>query len=173
MDEFFDIVDENNKVVGRASRRECHGNPALIHRTVHVVVFHPDGRLLLQKRSLDKDLLPGLWDTAVGGHLDLGETFEDAARREFSEELGIDPPDSFDYLFDSKIRNDIESENVRVFSYIHSGPFRFQKEEIDEVRFWEFCELRKAIKESPAIFTPNVILEIERLMDIYKDKFKD
>ena len=68
--------------VGVAPRRECHGNPKLLHRTVHVVVFHPEtGAILLQKRAVTKDIQPGKWDTAVGGHLALGEDYETGARR--------------------------------------------------------------------------------------------
>lgn len=161
--EYFDIVDEKNNIIGKASRKECHDDPSLIHRTVHVVVYHPDGRILLQKRNMDKDVQPGKWDTAVGGHVDLGEDFESAVKRELAEELGVDEDVEFKYLFDSKIRNEIESENVKVYSIIHPGPFNFQQEEIEEVRFWEICELRKAISDTPHIFTPNVIMELLRL----------
>ena len=82
MGELFEIVDEHDQVIGRAPRAECHGNPALLHRTAHVVVFSTDGRLLLQKRAASKDIQPGKWDTAVGGHLTPGETYEQGARRE-------------------------------------------------------------------------------------------
>ena len=164
MDEYFDIVDENGQVNGKALRSECHGNPALIHRTVHVVVYHPDGRLLLQKRRMDKDVQPGKWDTAVGGHLDSGEDYETAVLRELAEELGVVAElQDLQYVMDSEIRNEIESENVRVFSLIHPGPFDYLKTEIDEVKFWEICELRKSIAETPEIFTPNFIDEFSLL----------
>lgn len=160
-EEIFEIVDEDNNVVGTAPRSECHGNPALIHRTVHVVVFHPDGRILLQKRSAAKDVQPGKWDTAVGGHLDPGEDFEEAARREMAEELGVAQRLPLKHLFDSKIRNDIESENVRVFSTVYAGPFNFDKGEIDEVRFWDRKDLN--LPENQRGFTPNLISELKAL----------
>lgn len=160
-DEIFEIVDEHNQVIGTARRSECHGNPALIHRTSHVVVFHPDGRVLLQRRSAKKDIQPGKWDTAVGGHLDPGEDFEAAARREMKEELGIDSTLPLQVLFDSRIRNTVESENTRVFSVTHGGPFDFSREEIDEVRFFSAAELHDSDWESR--FTPNLILEITEL----------
>ena len=166
MDEYFDIVDDNNHIVGRALRSECHGNPSLIHKTVHVVVFHPDGRLLLQKRRMDKDVQPGKWDTAVGGHVDAGETFETAVRRELAEEIGVVDDVELEHIFDSKIRNEIESENVRVYGMTSSGPFKYQEEEIDELRFWSRLELESAISATPEIFTPNVIAEIERLWEL-------
>ena len=159
-DELFDIVDETGKVIGTALRRECHGNPALIHRTAHVVVFHPDGkRILLQKRRMDKDIQPGKWDTAVGGHLDHGEDYETAARREMREELGLSSDLPLRFLFDAKIRNSVESENVRVFSVIFAGPFHFQESEIDEVRFFSEGELA----DFSGNFTPNLVQELEKL----------
>ncbi len=163
-DEIFEIVDENNKVIGTAKRSECHGNPALIHRTVHVIVFHPDGRMLLQKRSMLKDIQPGKWDTAVGGHLMPGEDFEIAGRREMQEELGVPATLTLKYLFDSKIRNNIESENTRVFSTVYEGPFNFPKDEIDDVKFWTVRELRKGMEGYS--FTPNLVVELKKLFEL-------
>jgi len=163
-EELFEIVDERDQVVGVATRRECHGNPALVHRTAHVVVFHPDGRILLQLRSALKDVQPGKWDTAVGGHLAPGEDYEAAASREMQEELGLSPDSKLDFLFDERIRNAIESENVRAFSCVSSGPFKFQPCEIDEVRFWTREELLAAIAQGAPSFTPNLVKELKRLL---------
>jgi len=160
-DEIFEIVDEDNKVIGTARRAECHGNPALIHRTSHVVVFNPDGRVLLQRRSHLKDIQPGKWDTAVGGHLDPGEDFETAARREMQEELGLPSELELQYLFDAKIRNQVESENTRVFGAVYAGPFNYPDDEIDEVRFFTAAELRDAAIRTG--FTPNLLKEIDEL----------
>ncbi|WP_294501575.1 NUDIX domain-containing protein [uncultured Victivallis sp.] len=165
MAEYFDIYDEAGNRVGRALRSECHGNPALLHHTSHVVIFHPDGeRILLQKRSSNKDIQPGKWDTAVGGHVDCGEDYLTAARRELREELGVaDFPGELRYLFDSKIRNAIESEDVRVYGLTSAGPFRFQAEEIDEIRFWTKAELSDPANRE--LFTPNLVAELEMLRE--------
>ncbi len=162
MAEYFDIYDEAGNHLGKAPRKECHGNPALIHCTAHVAVLHPEnGKLLLQKRRMDKDIQPGKWDTAVGGHLDAGENFESAARRELAEELGVKTAVELFHLFDSRIRNSIESENTRVFGVKLSGPFEFQKEEIDDVRFFSAAELDDP--EWRKNFTPNLLVELEDL----------
>jgi len=162
MAEYFDIYDEAGNRLGTAPRSECHGNPALIHCTVHIAVLHPeDGRLLLQKRRMDKDIQPGKWDTAVGGHLDAGESFETAAFRELAEELGVTEKVTLTHLFDSKIRNSIESENTRIFGVKLSGPFNWQRSEIDGVRFFTAAEL--ADPELRENFTPNLLEELEDL----------
>jgi isopentenyldiphosphate isomerase len=161
MDEFFDIVDEYNNIIGKAKRSECHGNPALLHRTSHVVVFHNDGRLLLQKRTQSKDIQPGKWDTAVGGHLDLGESFEEGARREMFEEIGLPSNTPLNYLFEMKIRNDIESENIAIYAATYNGPFTPQPSEVDELRFWNYDEIMLEIEKGEAsCFTPNLINEL-------------
>ncbi len=78
--ERFDLYDAREyRVIGRAARGECHGNPALVHAVARVHVVDRAGRLLLQKRSAAKDIQPGRWDTAVGGHLQPGEDAETAA----------------------------------------------------------------------------------------------
>lgn len=163
-EELFDIVDENGVVIGTAPRSKCHGDPSLIHRTAHVFVFHPDGdHLLLQLRRMDKDIQPGKWDTSVGGHLDHGEDYETAARRELKEELGFSGNAELNFLFDDKIRNEIESENTRVYSIISEGPFSFQKSEIDDIRFWSFAEIDSELATGGSAFTPNLCLELKKL----------
>ena len=87
--ERFPIVDEEGKVIGAATRGECHNGSRLLHPVVHLHVFNSRGEVYLQKRPEWKDIQPGKWDTAVGGHIDEGETPEQALTREVGEELGI------------------------------------------------------------------------------------
>jgi len=158
-EEELEIVDEAGRVIGRALRSECHGNPALIHRTVHVLVFHTKGELLLQKRSEDKDIQPGKWDTSVGGHLDVGETYEEEAYREMAEELGIRDA-SLLPLYEYPMRNEIESENVRTYRCTYDGPITPDPKEISEARFWTSEEIERGLGSGR--FTPNFEEEFKR-----------
>lgn len=88
-DEYFPLVDEQGAVIGKATRKECHNRTFLLHPVVHLHLFNAKGELFLQKRSLRKDIQPGKWDTAVGGHVDYGESPEEALQREVREEIGI------------------------------------------------------------------------------------
>jgi isopentenyl-diphosphate delta-isomerase type 1 len=87
LDELFDVVDREDRVIGRAPRREVHAQN-LLHRAAHVIVHDAQGRVFLQRRSLAKDSFPGCWDDSCTGHLDAGEDYATAARRELGEELG-------------------------------------------------------------------------------------
>jgi isopentenyl-diphosphate delta-isomerase type 1 len=139
--ELLEIVDENGAVIGTAKRSELHGNPSLIHRVVHILVFDKKGRLLLQKRSMHKDVAPGKWDTSVGGHVNPEEDILTAAKREMKEELGIENRD-LEYLYSYLFSNHTESELVSTFSCLYNGKVLFNKEEIDEIAFWDMKEIR-------------------------------
>lgn len=89
--ELLAIVDASDNVIGTATRREIHER-GLRHRAVHIVVLNRAGLILLQQRSSKKDLFPGWWDISVGGHVDAGESYEDAVVRELREEMGIVAP---------------------------------------------------------------------------------
>ncbi len=88
MTEFFDWVDRNDRVIGITSREDAH-RLNLYHRAVHLYARGETGGLVLQKRSLSKDVEPGLWTVSCSGHVDRGETFVEAAKREMLEELGV------------------------------------------------------------------------------------
>jgi isopentenyldiphosphate isomerase len=152
MEELFPVVDESGKVTGKATRSTCHNGSKILHPVVHLHVFNGKGDLLLQKRSAEKDIQPGKWDTSVGGHVDYGETVEEALFREVREELGISdftPVLLRTYIFTSEI----EREMVHSYKTTYDGPFCFDKHEIDEIRFWQLSEIEKDLGK--AIFTPN------------------
>ncbi len=146
-DELFIVVDKNDEVLGTATRKECHSNRDLIHRGIYVVVSDSKGRILLQKRSMKKDLGPGLWGISVGGHCSPGESYEDTAKREMMEELGL----SLKIKKIGKLleRKKIESEYNTVFSaVIGKEKIKFDKDEIDEVKFCTESEIRKMAKSA-------------------------
>ncbi|HMP72092.1 MAG TPA: NUDIX domain-containing protein [Kiritimatiellia bacterium] len=160
--EIFDLVNEHGEVIGQAPRRECHGNPSLIHQAVHVFIFNHRNHLFLQKRSLAKDIQPGRWDTSVGGHLQPGESAEAGALRETREELGITPRNvTFAYQF--FWRSPLETELIRTFLLRHDGPFSLDPAEIDEGRFWSPDEIHDAL--GTRTFTPQFEHEYPRLLD--------
>jgi len=157
--ELFPLVDEQGQVTGKATRGECHNGSHLLHPVVHLHVFNSRGEVYLQKRPEWKDIQPGKWDTAVGGHIDYGETPEQALLREVREELGIEaftPELIGTYVFESKR----ERELVYVNKTTYDGPIRPSAEELDGGRFWTIEEIRQAI--GGQVLTPNFESEFQR-----------
>lgn len=160
-EEILEIVDSEGNTIGTAPRSEIHGNPSLIHKVVHVLVFNGNGELLLQKRSMNKDVAPGKWDTSVGGHISADEDLIEAAKREMEEELGIISED-IKPLYSYIHSNPYESELVYTHSCIHNGPFSFNKEEIDIVKFWSIEDIKNAIGQG--ILSDNFESEIMKYL---------
>lgn len=157
--EMLDVVDEHGRPVGRASRRDCHSNPALIHPAVHVFVFNSEGALLLQRRAVTKDIQPGRWDTSVGGHLRPGEDPAEGARREMLEELGVLAAVEFSHAY--LWRSERETEFVRAYVALHAGPFRLDPAEVADARFWTFGDIARTVGRG--VFTPNFEHELQWL----------
>jgi isopentenyldiphosphate isomerase len=143
-EEYLEIVNHKHEVVGIKLRSEIHGNPDLMHRVVHVLVINRDGHILLQKRSQNKDVAPGRWDTSVGGHVGVGEDLLLSSRREMHEELGITEPVP-EYLYTYIHSNPYETEIVTTYRCICEEGFSFNSDEIDEIRFWSFDEIRETV----------------------------
>jgi isopentenyldiphosphate isomerase len=164
--EKLEIVDGKGNVIGLAERSQLHRNPGLIHRVVHVLVFNKKGELLLQKRSQKKDIAPGKWDTSVGGHVTPGEDVLAAARREMKEELGIKGCELrhlYCYLFSDRL----ESELVTAYSCMYEGKAVFNREEIDEVAFWDIPSIKKNLGRN--IFSGHFEKEIRHYLGMEND----
>lgn len=150
--ELFPIVDESGNIIGSVSRKEAHSGSMILHPVVHLHVFDINGNIYLQKRPIWKDIQPGKWDTACGGHIDLGENVEAALKREAKEELGL-------YDFDVKLLGSyiFESSCERELIYVHTTIYK--KEIIPNInelangRFWSKVEIRNNMNKG--VFTPN------------------
>lgn len=151
-DEMFPLVDEQGNIIGAISRGEAHDGTKKLHPVVHLHVFNSKGDIYLQKRPSWKDIQPSKWDTACGGHIDLGEDIRTALEREVREELGITdyiPQDMGHYVFESQR----EKELVYVHKTIYDGEIQPNKEELDGGKFWSRDEILSNIGKN--IFTPN------------------
>lgn len=160
--ESLPLVDREGNVIGKATRDECHSGAKLLHPVVHLHVYNRHGELYLQKRPEWKDIQPGKWDTAVGGHIDYGEDVATALKREVNEELGITeftPEFLMRYVFESAR----ERELVNVYRTIYDGEIH-PSDELDGGRFWRAEEISSAIGKG--ILTPNFEQEWMRIKDI-------
>ena len=163
MEEYVDILDESGNETGEViTKKEAH-KTGKWHRAIHIWIISEDkNRILLQKRCADKNLFPNMWDISVGGHVSSGEDTLVAAKRELSEELGLNPDNyKFEYVDVIKekfVDGDIVSnEFVTIYKIINNvniSSIKLQKEEVSEVRWFtksELNALRDELKVIPHI----------------------
>ena len=90
LDEYLDLVDENDNVVGKKKRSEVYAEHLSNFRVVNVFIVNSKGEIWIPRRTADKRIFPLCLDMSMGGHVESGETYEDALKRETQEELNID-----------------------------------------------------------------------------------
>jgi len=149
-DELLAVVDEHDQARSHRPRREIHAL-GLRHRAVHILIFNDKAELLLQKRSMNKDLNKGLWDTSAAGHVDKGENYATCAPRELQEELQVAA--ELTPLFKLEPTAELGMEFIRVYHCEHNGPFRYAADEIDEVRWASLEEIDGRVAQDDATLT--------------------
>lgn len=158
--EMLPVIRENGIVYAQATRKYCHGGSFLLHPVVHLHIINRNAELYLQKRSMKKDLLPGRWDTAVGGHVDYGEYLSEALHREAGEELGFYDFNPL-YLGSYVFQSNIEREMINIFAAVGNFTLHPDEDEVEEGRYWPIDEIEANIGKD--VFTPNFEGEFRRI----------
>ncbi|MBI4121253.1 MAG: NUDIX domain-containing protein [Parcubacteria group bacterium] len=166
------IVDRDDNLVGADTFQSAIDNEK-IRRIIRVFLVNDDGKIFLQRRSKEVVVYPDVWDHATSGHVDEGEEYEEAARRELKEEIGLDlpvqeigkvyieEPEAYPgktlrgwhkiFLAHSK------GEKVQLAESEVSGGEWFSPEEIDAM-----------VEENPRDFTGGFLLTWEKYSDLFR-----
>lgn len=158
--EWFPIVLSSGMVIGRSTREYCHSGAKPLHPVIHIHIIDRFSRIYLQKRSMRKDIQPGKWDTAVGGHVSYGESLIEAVYREASEELGFTEFNPI-YLETYDFESAIEKEMVNVFAAVGSYELHPDLDEVDEGRWWDLADIDANMGKG--VFTPNFESEFQMI----------
>lgn len=156
LDELFDVVDENDRVIGTMPRREVHRLKRR-HRAVHLLVVNRAGQIFLHKRSMQKDLFPGVWDSSAAGHVGTGEDYDGTAVRELEEELGCRPARPPQRLFKIEAREETGQEFVWVYRVESEGPFTLHPDEIQCGGWFSPGEIDRWLAERPQEIAPALL----------------
>ncbi|MFV0130672.1 NUDIX domain-containing protein [Streptomyces sp. HMX112] len=161
-EEILDVVDEHDRVVGRAPRGEVYAR-GLRHRCVFVLARDADDRIFVHRRTARKLVFPSLYDMFVGGVVGAGESYDEAALREAEEELGVRglprPVPLFTFLYASG--DGARSWWSAVYEVRCELPVRPQPEEVAWHTFLPEAELEARLAEWP--WVPDGLAAYERL----------
>lgn len=161
MEEMFDQVDAEDRPIAQVPRSVVHARN-LLHRSVHVLVFDGRGHVFLQKRSMSKDQCPGMWGTSCAGHVDAGEEYDSAARREYLEELGVEPPE-LEKVAKLAPSRQTGYEFVWIYRCTYEGAFILNPEEIERGEWLPVAGLAEMMAGRPREYTPS----LRRVWDEY------
>jgi len=156
LSELFDVVDEHDRVIGRAPRGEVHAR-GLRHRAVHVFVTNQAGEVFLHQRSLTKDTFPGLWNSSCAGHVGAGDGYDETVGRELAEELGWQPSRAPERLFKVEARPETGAEFVWVYRAIGEGPFVLNPDEIQAGQWCALAAIDRWVAARPADFAASFV----------------
>jgi len=159
MTEFLDVVDRSDNVIGRASKEEVYRR-ALCHRIVHVLIFNDKGEMALQLRSPNISFCPGHWSTAVGGHVQSGETSEQAALREYKEELGAISKLAF-FSKDFYHAPGTPDKFLITFKTRFNGPFKPDPDAVTMVEFFTLEDIKKMLEKGEK-FHPELLFLLRK-----------
>lgn len=161
--EYFDIVKETGEPTGEIVSREIAHRDGALHRTAHVWVireYEGEMQILLQKRSMEKDSFPGMYDTSSAGHIPAGDEPLPSAQRELEEELGvIAGSDQLRYIgrfriqYEKEFHGSLFRDNEISWVYLYREPvdiakLKLQASEVEEVRWFALDEVCEEIKHS-------------------------
>lgn len=159
--EYFPIIREDGLVIGMSTREYCHSGSKLLHPVVHLHIMNRNGDIYLQKRALHKFIQPGKWDTAVGGHVQYGESLSEALTRESFEELSFteyNPIHICSYIYDSQVEREFVCVFVAIGANFTLVP---DLDEVTEGRFWSIEEIDG--NYGKGILTPNFESEFKMI----------
>lgn len=162
------IVDEDDQPLGSASKHEAW-EKGLLHRIVSILVENKNGQLLLQKRGPLVAISPDTWDSSAAGHVDEGETYEQAALREIAEEIGLKNIE-LEELGYWRSRDEIDNRILNRFNKLYrvrvkNPVFVLQETEVREVKWFSMPEIKLLLKETPEQVTSGLIEDI-KLYDV-------
>ncbi len=167
----LNIVDENDNVIGETTRKEIH-EKGLLHREIHVWFVTPKGEIIFQHRAKDKDTYPNLLDATVGGHVEIGDSYEKTALKEMEEETGV-RANTNDLHFIARLRKRSEDDKTKTinntiraqYAYVFRGAMNDLRVEAGKAlgfEAWPIDKLSNLNEENKKKFIP-LILEREML----------
>ncbi len=164
-EEIIDMITEEDEVIGTMTRKEVI-EQNLLHRSVFIFVFNENGDVFIQKRSEDKDILPGMYGVSCGGFVQSEETYEDGAERELKEELGIESPMIF--IKQARFKSDKQNYIGHIYALEYDGEINFNDGEVVDGKFVSEEELMELIKKKD--FLPDAKKMIEQYFSEIKER---
>lgn len=145
--ELWPVVDRQDRIIGYASEALFDQIGTLRTRNAFVIAYNTKGYALLQQRSLNKSRYPGYWTVSASGHVRANESYAETARREYIEELGVEPEGPITTLAKMRIDDPTNLSFSMLFQTIANGSFSPDPSEVERVKYYSEREIRKIVDQ--------------------------
>lgn len=179
MKSILNVVNESDEIIGQETREKIHEH-GLLHREIHVYFITPNKEIIFQHRAKDKDTYPDLLDATVGGHVEIGDGYEQAAVKEAEEETGIKIKAS-DLISINKVKKKYEDKATNKinnifnfqYAYIYRGRIQDLRVELGKsigFEIWSLDKLSRLTDREKIKFIPYILYFVAtELRDFIKD----
>lgn len=171
---YIAFVDENDNVIGAGTKQEATQN-GIIHRVVRVFLTNSKGEILLQKRAEHIIASPGKWDHSVGGHVDEGETYDEAVKREMHEEIGVRNVPLVEvakYYRDETDGGRVKKRFNVLYTGAYDGAINFDPDEVQDVQWIAPVELEAWMAERPQDFTRGCLYAYTKFKEYHEREMR-
>ena len=163
--EFFDIVNEKDEVVGKISENRQNSIKASQLRFINIIITNNDRKIVVPKRSSNRRIFPNCYDFSVGGHVNSGEEYEEAAYRELKEELGITNVKLLEVAYFSPYDSNSKTfQKVYILKY-NNEITNYDQDGIEKLYYMTKEEVKKLMNNKPNLFKTDYFVVMKYLMD--------
>lgn len=154
-DMILDAVNQADVPIGHIKREDVFATHVGF-RVAHVLIFNSQGQLLLQRLAAGRKRNPGAWGSSVASYLFASESYQAAASRRVTEELGVIAP-SLTFLGKTEMMDDGCLKFISIFTMNYDGPFVLDRSHIEEIEFLLPVRVRGMIDDGTRQFTPTFL----------------
>lgn len=148
--EYFDLVDEKDNVIGKIKETEQVQPNKL--RFINIIIIDENKKIIVPKRSGNRRIFPNCYDFSVGGHVNSGESYEQAAYRELKEELNIENVKLIEIGYFNPYKDNIDTFSKLYLLRYNNKIEEYDKEGITEIFYMTIDEIKELIKKEPKKF---------------------
>lgn len=148
--EYFDLVDEKDNVIGKIKETEQVQPNKL--RFINIIIIDENKKIIVPKRSGNRIIFPNCYDFSVGGHVNSGESYEQAAYRELKEELNIENVKLIEIGYFNPYKDNVDTFSKLYLSRYNNKIEEYDKEGITDIFYMTIDEIKELIRKEPKKF---------------------